>query len=74
MSLFTSNTTRRYSCKLLRHYNLPAEGFEPTHPCGYQILSLARLPISPRRLIEGMTLVAFCIHAKQRVKIILTRP
>jgi hypothetical protein len=29
---------------------VPAEGLEPTHPCGYQILSLARLPIPPHRL------------------------
>ncbi len=26
------------------------EGVEPTHPFGYQILSLARLPIPPHRL------------------------
>ena len=30
---------------------VPTEGLEPTHPCGYQILSLARLPIPPRRLL-----------------------
>jgi hypothetical protein len=29
---------------------VPTEGVEPTHPYGYQILSLARLPIPPRRL------------------------
>ena len=28
---------------------VPTEGVEPTHPFGYQILSLARLPIPPRR-------------------------
>lgn len=28
---------------------VPAEGVEPTHPHGYQILSLARLPIPPHR-------------------------
>ena len=28
---------------------LPAVGVEPTLPCGNKILSLARLPISPRR-------------------------
>ena len=28
---------------------VPTEGVEPTHPHGYQILSLARLPIPPRR-------------------------
>lgn len=29
---------------------VPMEGVEPTHPYGYQILSLARLPIPPHRL------------------------
>src|SRR5436309_15104852 len=29
--------------------NLPAEGLEPTRPCGHWILSPARLPIPPRR-------------------------
>jgi hypothetical protein len=28
---------------------VPTEGVEPTHPLGYQILSLARLPIPPHR-------------------------
>ena len=28
---------------------VPTEGVEPTHPCGYQILSLARLPVPPHR-------------------------
>jgi hypothetical protein len=31
---------------------VPTEGVEPTHPYGYQILSLARLPIPPRRHVE----------------------
>src|SRR6266478_8364884 len=30
--------------------DLPAEGLEPTRPCGHWILSPARLPIPPRRL------------------------
>ena len=30
---------------------LPAEGFEPTHSCEYWILSPARLPVPPRRLV-----------------------
>ena len=29
---------------------VPMEGIEPPHPCEYQILSLARLPIPPHRL------------------------
>lgn len=29
---------------------VPAEGVEPTRPCGHWILSPARLPIPPRRL------------------------
>lgn len=33
---------------------VPAEGIEPTHPCEYQILSLARLPVPPRRLFERL--------------------
>ena len=32
---------------------VPMEGVEPTHPYGYQILSLARLPIPPHRLPDG---------------------
>src|SRR5712664_3153672 len=31
---------------------VPMEGVEPTHPYGYQILSLARLPIPPHRPSE----------------------
>ena len=34
---------------------VPAEGVEPTHPYGYKILSLARLPIPPRRLLFEWT-------------------
>ena len=30
---------------------VPAEGLEPTRPCGHWILSPARLPIPPRRQI-----------------------
>jgi hypothetical protein len=32
---------------------MPAEGLEPTRPCGHWILSPARLPIPPRRLGKG---------------------
>ncbi len=32
---------------------VPEEGLEPTQPCGYQILSLARLPIPPLRQVKG---------------------
>jgi hypothetical protein len=28
---------------------VPAEGLEPTRPCGHWILSPARLPVPPRR-------------------------
>jgi hypothetical protein len=28
---------------------VPEEGVEPTHPCGYWILSPARLPVPPLR-------------------------
>ena len=34
---------------------LPAEGLEPTRPCGHWILSPARLPIPPRRQREPET-------------------
>jgi hypothetical protein len=32
---------------------LPTEGVEPTRPYGHWILSPARLPIPPRRLLRG---------------------
>jgi hypothetical protein len=32
--------------------NLPAEGLEPTRPCGHWILSPARLPVPPRRQLS----------------------
>ncbi len=35
---------------------VPMEGVEPTHPYGYQILSLARLPIPPHRLPDYQAL------------------
>gem|GEM_PF-5125887 len=35
----------------IRNKTLPAIGLEPIHPRGRQILSLLRLPISPRRLV-----------------------
>src|SRR5206468_9627153 len=45
--------SKRKSKKLLtselRLNALPAEGLEPTRPCGHWILSPARLPIPPRR-------------------------
>jgi hypothetical protein len=36
-------------------FPLPTEGVEPTRPCGHWILSPARLPIPPRRLIGKTT-------------------
>ena len=35
----------------MRVQSLPAVGIEPTHSCEYWILSPARLPIPPRRLV-----------------------
>jgi hypothetical protein len=35
--------------RLINKYEMPAEGLEPTRPCGHWILSPARLPIPPRR-------------------------
>ena len=43
-------------CQVIQPQSLdqlvPMEGVEPTHPYGYQILSLARLPIPPHRLFD----------------------
>ncbi len=36
------------SCRIRK---VPAEGIEPTLPCGNRILSPARLPVPPRRLL-----------------------
>ena len=41
---------------------LPTEGLEPTHPCGYQILSLARLPIPPRRPIHYSLISSYLLN------------
>ena len=38
-----------FAIALQRQKLVPTEGVEPTHPYGYQILSLARLPIPPHR-------------------------
>ena len=32
---------------LYEAYQVPRTGIEPAHPCEYQILSLARLPVPP---------------------------
>ena len=47
---------RRYrvtTCQAIQrkslNYMVPTEGVEPTHSHEYQILSLARLPVPPRR-------------------------
>ena len=38
------------SMRLVLYWILvPASGVEPPRPCGHEILSLARMPISPRR-------------------------
>jgi hypothetical protein len=38
---------------------VPTEGVEPTHSYEYQILSLARLPIPPRRLPKTVQNIRF---------------
>jgi hypothetical protein len=53
----------------LRHWffpenRLPATGLEPVHPCGRQILSLLRLPISPRRLISVIPARIAALYAR----------
>ena len=52
-SLQTSNAQRP---TLNVQIDLPAEGLEPTRPCGHWILSPARLPIPPRRLQRDLIL------------------
>ena len=44
-------------------FKVPTVGLEPTHPCGYQILSLARLPIPPRRLPCWENLIRFALRS-----------
>jgi hypothetical protein len=43
-------------CNLCQHNNLnnlvPGTGVEPAHPCGYKVLNLACLPVSPPRHAE----------------------
>ena len=39
---------------------VPAEGVEPTHSYEYKILSLARLPIPPRRLPSNTSTYTDC--------------
>ena len=36
---------------------VPEVGVEPTHPCGYGILSPARLPVSPLRLTGEILII-----------------
>ena len=46
------NKLRQKTCSAQHVFRLvPKEGLEPTHPCGYRILSPTRLPISPLRHI-----------------------
>src|SRR5205814_1228553 len=42
----------RFFCEKPVREKLPAEGLEPTRPCGHWILSPARLPVPPRRRRE----------------------
>ncbi len=44
--------TKRRTLNIEHLIGLPAEGLEPTRPCGHWILSPARLPIPPRRLFS----------------------
>jgi hypothetical protein len=48
-SLFCGQASSRFESSNT-HGRVPAEGLEPTRPCGHWILSPARLPIPPRRL------------------------
>ena len=49
------------------HYSgsVPRTGIEPAHPCGYQILSLTRLPIPPsgqgcNNTVSNYTIKIYC--------------
>jgi hypothetical protein len=57
------NVERRTSNVQYRTENLPAEGLEPTRPCGHWILSPARLPIPPRRRL-GTGAKGYEIHVQ----------
>ena len=46
----TVSNVERPTRNTQRPMKMPAEGLEPTRPCGHWILSPARLPIPPRRL------------------------
>ena len=45
---------------------VPMEGVEPTHSYEYQILSLARLPIPPHRLLDAGEYRAVRAGVKQK--------
>ena len=51
-SLFISENR---CCKL----SMPEEGVEPSHPCGYGILSPERLPVPPLRLKYVLEMITF---------------
>lgn len=36
---------------------VPSVGVEPTRPCGHLILSQARLPVSPRGILIGISVL-----------------
>ena len=36
---------------------VPSVGFEPTRPCGHLSLSQARLPVSPRGILIGISVL-----------------
>ena len=44
---FSENRNGNSKKNCLKYSSVPRTGIEPAHPCGYQILSLARLPIPP---------------------------
>ena len=50
----TYNKEKKTRSENLVFNTIPAAGVEPARPCGHWILSPARLPIPPRRLVTGV--------------------
>ena len=42
---------------LSNRWVVPSVGVEPTRPCGHLILSQARLPVSPRGILIGVSVL-----------------
>lgn len=47
---------------------VPEVGLEPTQGCPYQILSLARLPVSPLGLFQDFKIIRMQNYTKKKLK------